>query len=171
MNRKQWREWYTETYLKSAHWSRVREHVKGRSDGQCERCGAEMVAVHHLHYRSLWHELDDTSCVMGVCAACHDYLHGRSSHDPAAVRPKCSRCWDPSDVTYDGRPMCLACAEDCEEMKKFDELIRNVAVILPNEPGRLEPECKSCGRLDELVLDIEGSVVCLGCLKTRVLTG
>ena len=169
MDREQWWVWYTETYLNTAHWARVRAHVKGRSDGQCERCGADMDAVHHLHYRSLWHELDDTKCVLGVCADCHAYLHGRSSHDPAVVRPKCSCCWDPSDVTYDGSPMCKACADDSVEMKKFRRLVDQVAAVLSDEPDRQGRQCAGCGRSDDLVLDKGGSVVCIACLRQRVL--
>ena len=86
MNRQRWRAWYEGVYLISPHWARVREYVTKRCGGKCERCKtADLDHVHHLSYRLLWHELDVPQCVMGVCAGCHDYLHRRSSHDPAAA--------------------------------------------------------------------------------------
>ena len=84
--------------------ARVREYVTKRCGGKCERCKtADMDHVHHLSYRLLWHELDVPQCVMGVCVGCHDYLHRRSSYDPAAaVEPK-----DPEEQ----RVKCVDCGQ------------------------------------------------------------
>ncbi len=115
------REWYAEKYLRSDHWHSVQKVVYARNNGRCERCGKHDIDhVHHVHYYSMWHELEDPTAVIGLCADCHAYLHGRSSYDPAAEeepicpqdRPDCERCGLPADIEIEGKPMCRECAAE-----------------------------------------------------------
>jgi hypothetical protein len=118
-SKEQWREWYEGSYLKTDHWHEVQQVVYARNGGRCERCGRNDIDhVHHVHYFSIWHELDDPDSVMGLCADCHSYLHGRSTYDPAAEeeepsepgdRPDCDRCPMPAEVEHDGEPLCREC--------------------------------------------------------------
>jgi hypothetical protein len=42
-----------------------------------------MQEVHHLTYDRLGHE--DPADLIGLCRACHSFLHGRSNYDPLRV--------------------------------------------------------------------------------------
>ena len=60
MNKASWWQWYTEIYLHTDHWHEVQQVVYARNKGNCERCNTNrMEHVHHYHYYSLWHELED----------------------------------------------------------------------------------------------------------------
>jgi hypothetical protein len=74
-----------QTYLASREWGLKREGVIRRSGGICERCRRHPGrAVHHLTYARLYDErLED---LQHICGGCHDYQHGKSPHDPAALR-------------------------------------------------------------------------------------
>jgi hypothetical protein len=127
MAREEYAEWYREVYLLTPHWAQVREYVTKRCSGKCERCQtANMDHVHHRHYRLLWQELDDPQCVMGVCAKCHDYLHGLSPDAPAAAveldeteeqETKCKDCPKIAKVCQKatGDWLCY----DCLKMRRF----------------------------------------------------
>ncbi len=63
-------QWYTEVYLWSPHWRRLRkeklEIVKG-----CEDCGTvSSLDVHHFNYRDLWSVTVDD--LRALCRTCHD---------------------------------------------------------------------------------------------------
>jgi len=78
-----------------------------------------MERVHHTHYYSLWHELEDQTSVIGVCVECHAFLHGYSTYDPAAEmpdekpnreEPTCLDCgWIAEVMTEDKEPLCKDC--------------------------------------------------------------
>src|SRR5262245_4611509 len=72
-----------QAYLASREWGLLREAVKERSGGICERCNKNGgTAVHHVTYARLYCErLED---LIHLCDECHDFLHGRSDFDPAA---------------------------------------------------------------------------------------
>ena len=74
---------YTE-YMQSDEWKRKRTRIRRRARGWCERCGVNRrYAIHHLTYERLGcEELGD---LLAVCQGCHDFLHGKSDYDPAAV--------------------------------------------------------------------------------------
>jgi hypothetical protein len=74
-----------QSYLASRKWGLLREAVHERSRGTCERCHKNLgQAVHHLTYERKYQErLED---LIHICNACHDYTHGRSHYDPAALR-------------------------------------------------------------------------------------
>lgn len=69
-------------YLASREWALLKEQVRVRSGGCCERCAVgDHEQTHHVTYERLGHErLDD---LLGVCEACHLYLSGKSDDDPA----------------------------------------------------------------------------------------
>lgn len=68
-------------YLASREWAIIKEAIKKRCGGICERCrNAPMYAVHHMTYIRKYHErLED---LQGVCNPCHEYLSGKTSRDP-----------------------------------------------------------------------------------------
>ena len=73
-------------YLCSREWSVLKEAVKERSNGLCERCSVNaMDHVHHLTYKRKYDErLDD---LQACCKQCHEFIHAKSEFDPARDRP------------------------------------------------------------------------------------
>lgn len=69
-------------YYCSREWGVLREAVRQRSGGVCERCNKNpMDACHHLTYERLYCEqLED---LQAICEGCHQFLHGKSEEDPA----------------------------------------------------------------------------------------
>jgi len=69
-------------YMASREWGKLVHTVRQRANGECERCYlGPHKHTHHLTYERLGAErLED---LVGVCDACHEYLHGRSDFDPA----------------------------------------------------------------------------------------
>ena len=71
-------------YLASREWAILKNKVRNRSGGICERCGTgEHDHTHHLTYERAGHEL--LTDLIGVCMDCHKYLSGKSDHDPAGT--------------------------------------------------------------------------------------
>jgi hypothetical protein len=70
-------------YLCSREWSVLKEAVRDRSLGVCERCNVNrMDHVHHLTYiRKYAERIED---LRALCRGCHEFTHGKSSRDPAA---------------------------------------------------------------------------------------
>jgi hypothetical protein len=68
-------------YLASREWALLKEQVRKRSGGACERCKVGLyAATHHLTYERLGHErLED---LLAVCEPCHEFLSGKSDVDP-----------------------------------------------------------------------------------------
>jgi hypothetical protein len=73
-------------YLCSREWAMLRNAVRARCGGMCERCKVnEMECVHHLTYARKYDEpIED---LVGWCNACHEFTHGKSDVDPAAYIP------------------------------------------------------------------------------------
>lgn len=73
-------------YLCSREWSVLKEKVRHRSAGVCERCHMHpMDHVHHLTYKRKYNErLDD---LQACCKPCHEFIHAKSDQDPAIDRP------------------------------------------------------------------------------------
>jgi len=69
-------------YLCSREWGELRQKVRDRCNGECERCHKHpMDHVHHLTYIRKYNErLED---LQAICAECHEYVHGSSVVDPA----------------------------------------------------------------------------------------
>lgn len=74
-------------YLASREWAILKNAVRERSGGVCERCGlAPHTQTHHLTYERLGNErLED---LQGVCRGCHEFLSAKSSFDPARLVPE-----------------------------------------------------------------------------------
>lgn len=72
------------TYLASREWALLREAVRERCGGTCERCGkSAMDSTHHLTYERMGQEkLTD---LLGVCDQCHEFLSGKRGNDPARM--------------------------------------------------------------------------------------
>lgn len=71
-------------YLMTKNWKAIRTTVRRRSRGWCERCKVQRYDhIHHLTYDRVGHELKED--LIAVCMWCHEYLHGKSKEDPAAV--------------------------------------------------------------------------------------
>lgn len=75
-----------QAYLCGREWGLLREQVRKRAGGVCERCRTnEMDHVHHLTYERKYHErLED---LQSICKSCHEFTHGKSDVDPAMARP------------------------------------------------------------------------------------
>lgn len=75
-----------QAYLCSREWSVLREKVRKRAGGICERCATHpMDHVHHLTYARRYAErLED---LQAQCKPCHDFTHAKSNIDPARNRP------------------------------------------------------------------------------------
>ncbi len=73
-------------YLCSREWAILKEQVKQRSGGICERCRFNRSdAVHHLTYiRKYCEILDD---LQDICNACHEFTHGKRARDPIMDAP------------------------------------------------------------------------------------
>lgn len=68
-------------YLASREWAVLKEAVRARSGGKCERClYAPGEQVHHQTYERVYAErLDD---LLHVCAPCHEFVSGKRQDDP-----------------------------------------------------------------------------------------
>lgn len=75
-----------QAYLCGREWSVLKEAVRKRSGGVCERCLAnEMDHVHHLTYERKYRErMDD---LQAICKPCHDFIHAKSERDPRVDSP------------------------------------------------------------------------------------
>lgn len=68
-------------YYASREWAILKEQVRDRSGGRCERCKvADCEQTHHLTYERLGNELLED--LQGLCAPCHEYVSGRRDPDP-----------------------------------------------------------------------------------------
>lgn len=71
-------------YLASRPWALLREAVRRRSRGMCERCAVlPMAAVHHLTYANVGNERLEE--LQAICASCHEWESGRATIDPLHV--------------------------------------------------------------------------------------
>jgi hypothetical protein len=69
-------------YLASREWALLKNQVRERSGGKCERCKSENYEeTHHLTYERIGNELPED--LIGLCQSCHRYLSGKLDYDPA----------------------------------------------------------------------------------------
>lgn len=68
-------------YLASREWALLKEQLRVRGNGHCERClRAPYQETHHLTYARTGHEkLED---LLAVCAPCHEFLSAKTDYDP-----------------------------------------------------------------------------------------
>ncbi len=57
-------------------WKRIANLVRRRDEFTCRDCGQRGWHVHHEHYRFLFHEEDDLTCLVTLCDWCHCGRHG-----------------------------------------------------------------------------------------------
>lgn len=70
-------------YLASREWAILKEEVRNRSGGRCERClEFPYRDIHHLTYERIGKE--KPADLIAVCGPCHEYLSGKRDDDPAA---------------------------------------------------------------------------------------
>lgn len=96
-------------YLASREWAILKEQVRARAGGICERCkNAPIDSTHHVTYERIGCELLED--LLGVCEPCHQFISAKSDVDPAAsVEPTD----DDTTVTVCADSTCgycLACA-------------------------------------------------------------
>jgi hypothetical protein len=73
-------------YLASREWSVLKRAVHERAGGNCERCRKNRINhVHHLTYIRKYRE--NMADLQGICKPCHDFTHGFTDFDPAALTP------------------------------------------------------------------------------------
>lgn len=74
-------------YLASREWALLKNQVRDRSGGTCERCGkAPHQSTHHKTYARIGHELIED--LLGVCNPCHEWLSGKTDVDPVVAKPE-----------------------------------------------------------------------------------
>lgn len=87
-------------YLCSREWAVLKEQVRKRSGGKCERCKKnEMDACHHLTYERKYKEkLED---LQAICTPCHEFTHSKSDVDPCEPKKRphpwelyCLKCYE-----------------------------------------------------------------------------
>ncbi len=101
-------------YLCSREWGVLKEQVRLRSGGTCERCRVNAAnAVHHITYIRKYQEvLDD---LIHLCEPCHNFIHGKSDADPceptfeSPVIVTDTGWWDGTSVLH-----CPYCRSDCD---------------------------------------------------------
>jgi hypothetical protein len=76
-----------QTYLASREWALLKEAVRTRSNGKCERCRIlDQEATHHLTYERIGKEnIED---LQAICGACHSFISGKSEFDPIEYSKK-----------------------------------------------------------------------------------
>jgi hypothetical protein len=72
-------------YLCSREWALLKEQVRARCHGYCERCrDGKYESTHHLTYERVGsEELED---LLAVCGNCHKFLSAKSKIDPIEER-------------------------------------------------------------------------------------
>lgn len=71
-------------YLASREWALIKEKVKKRSGGHCERCQiGTHHSVHHQTYERVGHEAMED--LIGLCEKCHEFISGKSDSDPREI--------------------------------------------------------------------------------------
>jgi len=75
LKRKQRRDYYRNTYLKSDDWQRKRYVVLKRDDWRCVYCGARATQVHHKRYAKRNIGKEPIKWLVSVCQSCHDKQH------------------------------------------------------------------------------------------------
>lgn len=74
-----------QAYLASREWAILKNAVRERACGICERCLASPIqSTHHLTYERIYHE--ELTDLLGVCDPCHKWLSGKEDLDPDETR-------------------------------------------------------------------------------------
>lgn len=73
--RKQRRNYYRNTYLKSDAWKRKRYVVLKRDKWRCVYCGARATQVHHKRYAKRKIGKEPIEWLVSICKSCHETKH------------------------------------------------------------------------------------------------
>lgn len=88
---KNWRDYPNgkekyQLYLASREWAVLKEAVRKRSGGTCERCAnAPAQQVHHQTYERVYQEV--LTDLVHLCPPCHEFLSGKLERDPVFSGP------------------------------------------------------------------------------------
>ena len=70
-----------QTYLASREWAILKNAVRERAGGICERCrNGPIQSTHHLTYARIYHE--ELTDLIGVCDPCHKFLSAKTEANP-----------------------------------------------------------------------------------------
>jgi hypothetical protein len=70
-----------QAYLASREWALLKEQVRKRSGGKCERCEENNYEqTHHVTYERAGHE--ELADLQALCEGCHLFVSGKSDDDP-----------------------------------------------------------------------------------------
>lgn len=117
-----------QTYLASREWARLREFVRQRSGGLCERCLKNpMQAVHHRTYERVGKER--ATDLIAICNPCHEFVSAKRQDDPRrptevlmCLFPLFERlCWLIETAT-DKTPESWF-ADQCREGKRIEQIV------------------------------------------------
>jgi 5-methylcytosine-specific restriction endonuclease McrA len=73
--RKQRRDYYNNTYLKSDAWARKRYVVLKRDNWRCVYCGGRATQVHHTKYAKYNIGKEPIDWLVSICKPCHEKQH------------------------------------------------------------------------------------------------
>lgn len=101
-------------YLCSREWGVLKEAVRERSRGCCERCGTlPQDATHHLTYERKYKE--DIEDLQAICTPCHEFTHGKASADPNLERRVLRYIIECADT--DSKSVSVGLLFDCEDWR------------------------------------------------------
>lgn len=128
-------------YLCSREWWTVRDEVKTRCNGMCERCRRdEMAHVHHLTYIRKYREKPED--LQGLCKGCHNFIHKLSDFDPLAYFKEES----PFIVINDGFVQCPSCRGEQDYVHIHGvSVLQNLSSITVTRHGATEKKLSSNG--------------------------
>ena len=105
-------------YLCSREWALLRNIVRERCDGVCERCRTnDMDCVHHLTYARKYKERPED--LAGWCNQCHDFTHGKSDFDPQVAARDRQSLDDLRDLVCRMRNQGIFYEEMCDALTAF----------------------------------------------------
>lgn len=129
-------------YLAGREWGLLKQQVKARSGGICERCKfIPSTAVHHITYARKYNErIED---LQDLCDDCHKYVHGLSNSDPINCLKSCELLGE-----IHGRRGALAAftfvlGELTERPQTLRKYVESVMEQLANEVEELRHEYES----------------------------
>ncbi len=117
-------------YLCSREWALLKEQVRERSHGKCERCGGPYSQVHHLTYERIGHELPTD--LIGVCDPCHEFLSGKSNTDPVlSPQPVMPESTTYNKIKAQGRKLTeqIAAAESNHDERRLEKLLKRKELL------------------------------------------
>ena len=123
-------------YLASREWALLKQEVRERCGGICERCHvAPYQQTHHVTYERTGHE-----DLAGLCRPCHLYLSGLTNDDPrpwfSALLPRQQGdTWLHPFLLHDGEEVEIECqGDDCLGCRAINKYLEDGLFIGVGEP-------------------------------------